>query len=152
MKHSRPLSASFVAPGSTARLVLVLVIGAACGGGCSTPRDPSKAGPPATMVVKQDRMLNVQVFRDEAKITMTNTTAEPIPAGRMWVNAWYSIQFEGLGVGETMVLSLDEFRDQYGDAFRGGGFFAAKQPERLVLAQIQTEDQVLGLVVVGGQE
>lgn len=104
------------------------------------------------MVVKQDRLLNVQVFRDETTITITNTTSDPIAAGRIWANGWYSTEFKGLGVGETVVLNLDEFRDQYGDAFRAGGFFAAKKPERLVLAQIHTEGQVLGLVVVGGQD
>ena len=116
---------------------------------CSTPRDVSKAGPARPGVERQTGVLDIQVFRDETVIRMTNTTARPLAAGRMWVNDWYSRPFPGLAVGESLELPLSEFRDQNGDAFRAGGFFAADRPDRVVLAQIETDGQLLGLVVVG---
>src|SRR5690606_1811967 len=71
---------------------------------------------------------------------------------RMWLNAWYSREIDGLGVGETLRLPLREFKDQYGDSFRGGGFFAPELPERLALAELQIGERMMGVVVVGGEE
>ena len=75
---------------------------------------------------------------------------------------------EEIGVGETREFRLSTFYDQHGKPFRGGGgFFAARDPEAIVLAQIvQTsstpptpptpptapppESELLGLIGVGG--
>ena len=54
-----------------------------------------------------------------------------------------------LGVGQTIELRQDSFRDQYGEAFRGGGFFATRKPQRVDLVQLETSDGMLGLVAVG---
>lgn len=118
---------------------------------CSTPRDVSKAGPPAPLVSRQTTTVDVQVFRDETVIRMTNTTAKPLPKGRMWINNWYSRPFDGLGVGKSVELSLADFHDRYGDAFRAGGFFAADRPDTVVLAQIEAGEELIGLIVVGEQ-
>lgn len=101
--------------------------------------------------VERGPTLNIQVFRRETELEFTNTTAEPIPPCRMWLNAWYSREIDGLGVGETLRLPLREFKDQYGDSFRGGGFFAPELPERLALAELQIGERMMGLVVVGGE-
>ena len=45
-------------------------------------------------------------------------------------------------------LELSEFKDEYGQEFRAGGFWATRKPERLVLAQLEAEEGMLGLVVV----
>ena len=50
---------------------------------------------------------------------------------------------------------MKEFRDEFYDPFRGGGFFAVEAPERLALAQVETKDSegkpvMLGMIVVGG--
>ena len=117
--------------------------------GCSTAPDTSKSGPAKPAVAKQTSIVDIQVFRDETVIRMTNTTAKPLGPGRMWINNWFSRSFDGLGVGQTAVLQLNEFRDQYGAAFRAGGFFAADRPDTIVLAQIETGGELIGLVVVG---
>jgi len=100
----------------------------------------------------QAKTLDIQVVRDETTIRLTNTTARGFGPSRMWVNRWYSKAIEKLDVGQTLELDLWEFRDQYGEPFQAGGFFATRKPERLVLAQLQTGEDVYGLVVVGRAE
>lgn len=98
--------------------------------------------------LKQARVLDVQVLRDGTEISMTNTAGEALPAGRLWINAWYSRDFPGLAVGESATYSLHDFKDRYGDAFRAGGFFATQRPDRMVQAQIESGDQLIGLIAI----
>lgn len=104
--------------------------------------------------LRQAEVLDVQVFRHETRIEFTNTTARAIPAGTMWLNRRFSRAMPAIGVGETMDLALDEFQDEYGSRFRGGGFFATREPETLVQAQIECADadgkpKLLGMIVMG---
>lgn len=99
----------------------------------------------------QSKALDVQVIRDETKISLVNTTAEPLPAGTLWVNGQFSHDFSGLAPGAKTSMSLKEFRNEYGEAFRAGGFFATQRPSDLVMAQLETESTLLGLVVVNGK-
>lgn len=99
---------------------------------------------------QQTRVLDVQVFRDETQIRFTNTSARTFGPCRMWLNQWYSRELDGLAAAETVTLNLGEFRDRYGAPFRAGGFFATERPDRLVLAQIEENNEIVGLVVVGG--
>ena len=56
------------------------------------------------------------------------------------------------------MLHLSDFKDEFSDEFRGGGFFASEAPDVLVLAEIETigDDTqpahavMLGMVVVKG--
>lgn len=118
--------------------------------------DYARAYPPA---LKQSETLDIQVFRREKRIELTNTTARAFGPSTLWLNAWFSRPIKGLAVGETLDLPLSEFRDENSEAFRGGGFFAAEAPEKLVLAQLETtgaegKPVLFGLVVVatGGEE
>lgn len=99
-------------------------------------------------------MLDIQVFRHETRIEFTNTTARSIPAGTMWLNRRFSRPMSAIAVGQTFDLALDEFQDEFGEHFRGGGFFATREPEKMVQAQIETigpdgKAVLLGLIVVG---
>lgn len=101
--------------------------------------------------------LDIQVVRRVSRIELTNTTARPFGPSTLWLNGRFSREIHGLDVGEHVAFSLREFRDEFGDEFRGGGFFASELSERLVLAEIETKQPdgtpvILGLVVVGGQE
>ncbi len=141
---------------------------------CAARMDPSRASPPYPSALTQSRTLDVQVFRRANTIWLTNTTATPIGPGRLWLNAWYSRPVEMIGVGETLEMKLSSFYDRHGEPFRGGGgFFAARDPEAIVLAQIVQSpaapptaaaeadaesaegwapaQELLGLVVVGGR-
>ena len=98
--------------------------------------------------------LDIQVFRQSQEIEFTNTTARSFGPSTLWLNGRFSRPIDGLAVGETLKFRLRDFRDQYGDPFREGGFFATEKPEKLVLAQLETPDGggnpiMLGLIVVG---
>ena len=132
-----------------ASCLLAGVVGAVTGvGGCATAQSGFIEGPIYPGNITQTATLDIQVFRDDTRIRFTNTTARSIPACRMWVNAWFSRELPGVAVGETVELSLFDFKDQYGDEFRAGGFFATDTPMKLVLAQLEIGDELMGLVVV----
>lgn len=121
-------------------------------GGCQAGNDPNLAGPAFPEEKAQTATLDIQVVRDETHIRMTNTTARSFGKSRVWINKWFSRDIERFDVGQTLEFNLYEFRDQYGEAFRAGGFFATKKPERLVLAQLETADTLVGMVVVARGE
>ena len=101
-------------------------------------------------------VLDIQVFRSARHIELTNTTARAFGPGSIWLNAQYSRPVDGFAVGETLRLPLSSFRNEFSEAFRGGGFFAPERPERLILAEFEpvtaaSADPVFfRLVVVGG--
>lgn len=104
--------------------------------GCSGGPDMIGSGPQYPPV-KQSRVLDVQVLRDETEVTMTNSTAADLPPGLLWINAWFSVPFDGLRIGQSVSLRLASFTDRFGTPFRAGGFFATELPDRVVLAQLQ---------------
>jgi len=116
---------------------------------CSTARDPSLAGSEYPVAKAQGQTLDIQVVRGETDLTLTNTTARSFGRSRLWVNRWYSREIEKLDVGQSLELDLSSFRDIYGEAFRAGGFFATRKPDRVELVQLETADTMLGLVAVG---
>ncbi len=130
---------------------VALVSGIAFSSACSS-RSGEIASEPAYPARAQSGSIDIQVVRDDTQISMTNTTARVLPSGRVWANRWFSREFPGLGVGESITMSLSEFKDEYGDTFRAGGFFATDKPAKLVQVQLETADQLVGLVVVGEQE
>lgn len=141
------------AVGTTRRWTLVALAAASAVAleGCASGPDPSRAGPeyPA---IEPGATLDIQVVRESTVIRLTNTTARSYEDGRLWVNRWYSRPIGRFEVGETLELSLWDFRDQYGEPFQAGGFFSTRKPDKLVIAQLQTGDQLLGLVVVNRGE
>jgi hypothetical protein len=136
---------------SGAALFCALLIGAGAPGGCrSEPRAvPYAREYPGSAVQKET--VDIQVFRRTKTIELTNTTARAYGPMTMWLNMRYSCPIEKLAIGETLTLPLRDFRDVHSEPFRGGGFFASEPPDRLVLAQFETEGGMLGLIVVGGQ-
>lgn len=101
----------------------------------------------------QSETLDVQVIRGpETRITMTNTTARGFGPSTLWINGRFSRPIMGFQAGQTLSLDLYDFRDEFGERFRAGGFFATKAPEKVMHAQLETlidgDTQLLGLVVV----
>jgi len=131
---------------------VALILAAFSVGGCrSEPRavDYARNYP----AIRQGETVNIQVFRRPTEIELTNTTARAFGPCTLWLNARFSRPLDALGVGQTLVIPLAEFRDLNSEAFRGGGFFATEVPDRLVLAQLETKGadetaSMLGLVVV----
>lgn len=108
-------------------------------------KDP---GPAYPSTITQSGALDIHVFKTDTTVVFTNSTARNLPAGRLWLNGWWSAPTEPIPIGQAVEMPLDAFVDRDGDVFRGGGFFASRDPQRLVRAQLQTQDQLLGLVVV----
>jgi hypothetical protein len=119
--------------------------------GCGSGVTGMVEGPEYPFQRKQSKTLDVQAVREETILTVTNTTAHTLPACRMWVNQWFSWPFPGLAVGETVEIPLADFKDKFGETFRAGGFFAIDRPAKVVLAQLELEGELVGLVVVGEQ-
>lgn len=92
--------------------------------------------------------LDVQVFRRSDSLTLTNTSAQAFGPGTVWVNRAFSRPIDGLRVGQSITMSLHEFRNEYSQKFRAGGFFATEVPSSLVLCEIEHEGRFFGLVVV----
>lgn len=131
-----------------ARAIAGLLAGAAAAlAGCAHGPNPDLAGP-SYPELAQTATLDIQVVRHETDIRLTNTTASSYKSCRLWLNRWYSRPIERLDVGQTLTLSLWDFHDEYGESFEAGGFFATRRPEKLVLAQLETGGELLGLVVV----
>ncbi len=91
----------------------------------------------------------IQVIRRTTHIEMTNTTAQNFGPSTVWLNGRFSNAIDGFEVGQTLLLDLREFYDQWGDRFRAGGFFATRDPDALVLVEIESQGVLTGLVMVG---
>ena len=135
---------------ATALLVTLL-------GGCAATPEPVPYARPFPADVTQTETLNIQVFRRTYDLQLTNTTDRTFGPSTLWLNARFCRPIDGLTVGQTLVIPLREFRDQYSDWFRTGGFFSSEAPERLVLAQIETRvdgaaPKLVGLIVVRAEE
>jgi hypothetical protein len=127
-------------------LLLTPIALAAC---ATTPSDyarPFPADKPATQTV------NIQVLRDQTSITFTNTTARSFPPGSLWLNQWYSRPLPALAIGETLNFPLREFRSEHDEPYPAGGFFATRASERLVSAQIETDADLVNLIVVAPRD
>ena len=148
-------------PTHAPRTAVALVVAGTLCAACSRVPTALVGGPvgpydrPYPATIEPAGQLDVQVARDGPVITLTNTTARSFGPSTLWINRRYSRPVPGFGVGQTLTLPLEQFRDEYGDPFRGGGFFATEQPDRIVMAELETvsdaQTVIYGLVVVGGQ-
>ncbi len=109
------------------------------------------AGPAYPAEKAQNAVVDAQVRREEASITIVNTSARPLPESTLWLNGQYGRPIPALDVGRTLNLDLSTFKNEYGESFRAGGFFATERPDTIVLAQIELESELVGLVVVQGK-
>ena len=124
-----------------------MLAGCSSAGGLLEPTSAEPGPPPSTLA--QGEVLNIQVFRNVTDLELTNTTARSFGPGRHWINERYSREIDGLAIGESLDLPLREFVDEFGDPFRAGGFFATRDPDRLVLAQLESEGVLYGLLLGG---
>lgn len=126
---------------------------------CSSTPNAIPASPPVypSEATTQAQVLNVQVLRSGPTMTFTNTTAQPLGPCRMWLNRRYSRMIDRVEVGQTVSFDLYSFVDEFGDTFRGGGFFSTERPEKLVLTQLETENpggppSLVGFITIAGGE
>src|SRR5690606_21925713 len=76
----------------------------------------------------QAEVLDIQLVRDGAQVSLTNTTARDFGETTIWLNQEFSYVIDGIAVGQTIRLDLSKFRNHYGAYFRAGGFFATERP------------------------
>jgi hypothetical protein len=130
--------------GTCTVLTLIAASLVACGGSAMVDY-----GRPFPLALKQIETINVQVLRKETEITLTNTSARALPATTMWINRQYSRPIDSLDIGRSVTLPLGSFRNEFSEPFRAGGFFATEKPDRIVQVQLETEDGLVGLLMVG---
>ena len=128
-------------------LTLALALALALAAGCAAKTIPA-LGKPYPSELPVGAALDVQVFRQQNRLRFTNTSGIVFGEARVWVNAAYSLPITGLAVGQRVDLPLRDFRNDFGQPFRAGGFFATEQPTPVVKAEIVDERGRFSMVVV----
>lgn len=121
---------------------------------CSAPKRDASNVRVYPQNVARGETLDVQVFRDGRMMTATNTSTRVFGESTLWVNKRFGHPLAEWKPGETISLDLNTFYDEFGEEFRGGGFFARETPEDIVLVEVQTQgatgQEMVGLVTVAG--
>lgn len=144
---------------------MLLAAAALSGGsvwGCGSIPTGLTAGPQVTYArpypgdLVPTQQLDIQVRRVETRIELTNTTARSFGPSTLWLNRKYSRPVPSLGVGESVSLPLSEFVDEHNERFRPGGFFATRDPQEVMLTQLEAtvdgEPVLIGLVTIDDTE
>jgi hypothetical protein len=130
---------------------LLIICSAAPGVGCArTTYDPAWATRPYPHDLHTTNTVDMQVFRHESKIEIINSTAISYRDFDVWVNQRYVSHVEALPAGESLTLSLWDFKDEYGNCFYAGGFFRTypATPVRMVEIQRGSDHNLIGLVSI----
>lgn len=127
-------------------LIVLVCVGATLLAGCRGPA--LTPGPVYPESAARYGVLDIQVRVESRRVSFTNTTPRVLPAGRLWINGWYSAAVKPTPVGGGVEIPITAFRDEHGEGVRGGGFFAAEEPEKIILAELEAPDGLYGLVVV----
>lgn len=151
MRNARPpLNLPARLPRSaTAWLASVSVAGLLLAGCAGEPTLVEGLSFPAGL--KQTRTIPVQVERINTDIRLTNTTDQTL-SGRLWANQWWSRTLDPVPPGRTVTLDLRTFKDKFNTSYRAGGFFATENPDKLVLTQLQTDSELIGLLTLAPAE
>lgn len=132
-----------------ATAVLLPVLGA-CG---SAPMTAIEEGPTYPATLTKAGVADIQVFRVGTRMELVNTTPRAFGPSTIWLNKRFSREIEGLAVGERLDIDLGEFKDEYGQPFKRGGFFSAEAPDVIVLTELATTKpdgtaELVGLVTI----
>ena len=140
---------------STSEVLAVVLVGVSVNlTGCRStdridPVQPEARSYPAAAA--RAGSVDIQAFRDGTTLRMTNTTARGFGPSTVWVNRRFSLPIDGLMPGAGLELDLRRFIDEYGSAFRAGGFFATQRPEPVVLVELEDADGLVGVLVAFDQ-
>ncbi|HHN78646.1 MAG TPA: hypothetical protein ENK11_08255 [Phycisphaerales bacterium] len=96
-------------------------------------------------------VIDIQVYRDVTTLEFTNTTARRFEDATVWLNQRFSRPVGTIEPGQSVTLPLREFVDEFGDTFRAGGFFATRDPDPVVLAQLESGGVMYGLLLGGNR-
>ncbi|MBL1216426.1 MAG: hypothetical protein D8M59_02905 [Planctomycetes bacterium] len=92
--------------------------------------------------------IEVMVYREGPTVELVNHTVHSYKDFNLWINERYVRQIPRLEAGASISVSLHEFSDEHGEAFRAGGLLSTRKPEPLTKAEIETDEGLIGLLVV----
>lgn len=105
---------------------------------CSGRRyEPSLATRSYPVELDQDRMIEMQVFRDGGELIIVNASPQSFKDFDLWVNRRYMLHIDQIDVGETRTFWFGDFFDRWGESPIAGGFFRTEAPTPIVLVQLQ---------------
>lgn len=130
-------------------LGLALMVSGGCAGAgrgaSATDLDSGRAYPYSAAILDP---IEVMVYRTGARVELVNHTVRSFDGFDLWLNERYLKRVPGLQAGQTVTMSLHEFVDEYGEPFRAGGLLATRKSEPLSKAEIETDEGLIGLLVV----
>ncbi len=96
----------------------------------------------------------IQVIRTDQYIEIVNSSADDYNNATLWVNQRYSKEIPPLLAGSRMRINLWNLYDDFGEKFNAGGVWRTDQPTPLVIAELQTSNDLplVGLVVIDQQD
>ncbi|MCA9292782.1 MAG: hypothetical protein KDA20_03090 [Phycisphaerales bacterium] len=130
--------------------LLAVVAGVCVLGGCSSTAPAFEVSTyPAGL--GQQVLTEATVERSGVVMRVTNGSSMALGPGTMWVNQEFSHPVGVLDAGTAVDFDLSAFRNEFGERFRAGGFWATEKPKLLSLVQIKPDGNggsLIGLVVV----
>jgi len=151
------INSSGTLPGMN-RAVLIMMVLAVMGltmAGCTRRlNDPAWATQPYPDELHTTNIADMQVFRKGTNLHIVNSTAHSYSEFDLWVNQRYVHHIGSLGAGQTVRVSLWDFKDEFGDRFYAGGFFRVREAQVVRLVQIQQDETqpLLGLVTIRAED
>jgi len=104
----------------------------------------------------QREVLDIHIIKYATEIEFTNTSDRTLGPGTLWLNGRYGKEIEPVPSGATVRYTLADFKDQWNDHFRRGGFWAKDTPEVLYLTQLETGEgesqQLVGFISIRAEE
>lgn len=130
-----------------AGMVIMALGSAACSGRRYEPSLATRAYP---VELDQDRVVDIQVFRDGGDLIVTNASPQSLVDVDMWVNRRYMLHIDRLDAGQTRTFWFGDFFDMWGESPVAGGFFRTEAPTPIVLVQFQIGEDtpLLGAISV----
>jgi len=141
-------------PANSTRPTILATLAATLALAACAPRgyDPAKAAEPYPAAAHRAGSVDIQLFRDGPEARIVNATVNSYRDVRLWLNQRWVREIPDLPAGAIVEITLEEFRDLYGEQFVAGGFFRTERRTPIVLAQLElTEDpdaELVGLRVI----
>ena len=120
-------------------------------GGCTAPLyDPALATRAYPELLSQSEVIQIQAVPKETVLQIINGTVTDYREVDIWVNRRYMKHITEILAGQTIEVTITDFRDVWGQCPQPGGFWRTRPPTPLVLVQIQRDETqpLLGLVAV----
>jgi hypothetical protein len=136
-------------------ILITMILAVSVQSGCTRKTyDPAWATQPYPTELHTTTTADMQVFRKGTDLQIVNSTAHSYSEFDLWINQRYVRHVDSLPAGESVTLSLWDFKDEYGDRFYAGGFFRTREAQVVRLVEIQRGEgqPLLGLIAIRSEE